>query len=221
MAAKVAVPPTCGSLARCRVSAAPASRARPVARRAVRAAAAQMDRGASGMDVEGNRPTSPRAWRIMSRTLKAANLQFVSVDKVASMSKGGGTIIDVRPPADYEAGHIPGSVSVPLYQPISGWSVRQIWRRAGFAFFGVFNGTEPNPNFVKDVQEVLSNSKGAAVLVCSQGGTLQETAASVDGKQTRSLMAAYEISLLGKLKQVSVLEGGFAAWAKAGKEIEE
>lgn len=32
---------------------------------------------------------------------------------------------------------IDGSVRIPLYQPIDGWSVPKILRRAGFAAFGV------------------------------------------------------------------------------------
>ena len=32
----------------------------------------------------------------------------------------GTRVVDVRPPADFEAEHIQGSVSVPLFRPITG-----------------------------------------------------------------------------------------------------
>jgi hypothetical protein len=46
-------------------------------------------------------------------------------------------------------GFIEDSVNVPLYQPIQGWDAFNIARRAGYLFFGVLEGTEPNPNFMQ------------------------------------------------------------------------
>lgn len=46
------------------------------------------------------------------------------------------------------AGFIYGAVNIPLYQPIAKWDALSIARRAGFALFGVLNGTEPNPDFL-------------------------------------------------------------------------
>jgi rhodanese-related sulfurtransferase len=37
-------------------------------------------------------------------------------DVKAALSSGNGTIIDVREPAEFAAGHIPGSVNMPLSQ---------------------------------------------------------------------------------------------------------
>lgn len=48
-------------------------------------------------------------------------------------------------------GFIGGSVNVPLYQPIDGWSPFNIARRAGYLAFGVLEGTEPNPDFIEGV----------------------------------------------------------------------
>lgn len=59
----------------------------------------------------------------------------------------GAVIIDVRPSPDFDNDHIKGSINVPFFQPIEGWSAWKVLRRAGFAFFGVFNGTEPNLEF--------------------------------------------------------------------------
>lgn len=38
----------------------------------------------------------------------------VSVDELADLLVGGATLVDVRNPDEYEAGHVPGAVSVPL-----------------------------------------------------------------------------------------------------------
>lgn len=151
-------------------------------------------RGESGLDVNGSRPTSPKAWEEIKRTLKEANATFLSPQEVvfardrgrkgggggvgvlpsllseplqalagylsgsdsessggrsskkggsssSSSSAGGALLLDIRPPNEYQKGCIPGSVSVPLYRPITGLSPRAVARRAVFAFFGVLNGT--------------------------------------------------------------------------------
>jgi rhodanese-related sulfurtransferase len=38
----------------------------------------------------------------------------ISVDDLAVMLAGGARLVDVRNPDEYEAGHVPGAVSVPL-----------------------------------------------------------------------------------------------------------
>ena len=40
-----------------------------------------------------------------------------------------------------------GSANVEFYRLIAGWSARQIWRRAGFAFFGVSQADCSPPSF--------------------------------------------------------------------------
>ena len=55
-------------------------------------------------------------------------------------------------------------------------------RRAGFAFFGIFNGTEFNPRFFEDIEKAVDNKKGA-VLVCSIGGILEPLGQG--GRQSR------------------------------------
>ena len=69
----------------------------------------------------------------------------------------------------------------------AGWcflgnSVRQNLRRAGFAFFGIFNGTEFNPDFYQDIQAAVDKQKGA-VLVCGVGGVLEPLGRG--GRQSR------------------------------------
>ena len=62
-------------------------------------------------------------------------------------------------------------------------------RRAGFAFFGVFNGTEVNPDFEDQIFQVTGNevtSKDTPiVLLCQTGGSILPTSAYKNGKQSR------------------------------------
>ncbi|KAL5199287.1 hypothetical protein ABZP36_020490 [Zizania latifolia] len=54
----------------------------------------------------------------------------------------------------------------------------------GFAFFGMFAGTEENPEFIQSVNKKLG--KDAKIIVaCSTGGTLKPTQNLPDGKQSR------------------------------------
>lgn len=65
----------------------------------------------------------------------------------------------------------------------TGNSIRQNLRRAGFAFFGIFNGTEFNPHFFEEVEKAADRQKGA-VLVCGIGGILEPLGRG--GRQSRS-----------------------------------
>lgn len=56
----------------------------------------------------------------------------------ATLGGGDTPVIDIRPPAEYKAGFIQGSINLPLYQPIEGWEQRKVLRRLGFALFGVW-----------------------------------------------------------------------------------
>lgn len=57
-------------------------------------------------------------------------------------------------------------------------------RRLAFAFFGVLNGTELNPNFFDDIMNSI-NSEVGAVLVCNLGGTLESDRGNGAGMQSR------------------------------------
>ncbi|DBB01063.1 TPA: hypothetical protein ACH3X1_000962 [Trebouxia sp. C0004] len=172
-----------------------------------------VDRGSSGIDIKGARPTSPRAWEVLMETLQDQKVNFISPQEAVFAQKRGVPIIDVRPALDYCSSRIPGSVGVPFMRSITGNSVRQNLRRAGFAFFGIFNGTEFNPDFYKDIEAAVDKQKGA-VLVCGVGGILEPLGRG--GRQSRSLMAAYELASSG-YKKVSILQGGFYEWERAGR----
>lgn len=64
-------------------------------------------------------------------------------------------------------------------------------RRAGFAFFGVFNGTEVNPEFESEVASIIESGsfeKGKQtpiVVICHTGGSLDPSVNMKNGKQSR------------------------------------
>lgn len=127
-------------------------------------------------------------------------------------------VIDIRPPAEYNAGFIQGSVNIPLYQPISGWEQRKVLRRLGFALFGVLNGTEINPNFLEQLQEAAPDLEAGAILVCNLGGSMTPVGEHKKGQQSRSLFAAYELTRVG-YKNVRVLAGGYNGWRADGRDV--
>lgn len=48
-------------------------------------------------------------------------------------------------------GHPPGAINVEMYRLIREWTAWDIARRLGFAFFGIFAGTEENPEFIQSM----------------------------------------------------------------------
>ncbi|KAG6496591.1 hypothetical protein ZIOFF_044459 [Zingiber officinale] len=114
--------------------------------------------------------------------------------------------------------HPPGAINVQIYRLIKEWTARDIARRAAFAFFGIFTGTEENPEFVQSVESKLD--KDAKIIVaCSTGGTMKPSQSLPEGLQSRSLIAAYLLVLNG-YKNVFHLEGGLYKWFKEGLPAE-
>ncbi|KAL4534462.1 hypothetical protein Ndes2526B_g05400 [Nannochloris sp. 'desiccata'] len=175
--------------------------------------------GASGYAVDGNRPTSPRAWEIMSTSLRKSGLKMVSPQEVAFALKRGGKVIDIRPQVEYSGGRIPGAVSIKFFRLIEGWGLMKIARRGVYAFFGILNGTEFNDRFFDEFETEVPRKNETVILYCNIGGTLDPTGPSEFGQQSRSLSAAYELLRAG-YKNVQVLKGGYNEWKKSGRDIE-
>ena len=175
--------------------------------------------GASGYAVGGGlRPTSPKAWEIIATELRQKKLTFASAADVKK--KRNAIVVDIRPKVEYDEAHVPGAVNVEFFQLIDGWDPLKIARRAVYAFFGILNGTEFNPNFFDEFEEAVQGDKRKEVIVyCNIGGTLEPWANSEFGRQSRSLTAAYELIRSGYTK-VRVLDGGMATWIKDGEEYE-
>ena len=162
-------------------------------------------------------PTSPKAWQIMHEELTKAGVRSVGTADVDSLRRAGAVFIDVRPSNDFEKGHIEGSISVPLFQPITGWDGNKLARRAAYAFFGIANGTEANENFEAEVM-AAADKGDRIVMVCATGGTLESSTNFKRGKQSRSLMAAYEMLLLG-FKDIKFVDGGINQWYMEEREV--
>eukprot|EP01024_Parvocaulis_polyphysoides_P057457 TRINITY_DN61173_c0_g1_i1.p1 TRINITY_DN61173_c0_g1~~TRINITY_DN61173_c0_g1_i1.p1 ORF type:complete len:253 (-),score=34.46 TRINITY_DN61173_c0_g1_i1:216-944(-) len=166
----------------------------------------------------GFAPTSPQGWMQMINLLKESGIRCLSPQELSFEQDKGTTAIDIRPAAAFEKFHIENTVNVPLFQPIEGWTPWKIARRAGFALFGVLNGTEINPNFVQEIDELVQKDNGVVIL-CDYGGDLGEEKSDTSSlpRQSRSLMAAYQLCKLG-YKNVSVVKGGVNGWIKSGRD---
>lgn len=170
----------------------------------------------------------------MLRTLKGKGVKMVSAQEVQFMSEAQSLplVIDIRPASEYEKGFIPGAINIPFYRPIEGWSPFKVARRLGFAAFGVA-GTEPNDQFESQVLAECAGG-GASIPVfiyCLMGGSMDkittqsipnlnnpESIQKVKKLQTRSMVAAYQLVEAG-LTSVSILKGGFSAWASSGRDV--
>ena len=175
--------------------------------------------GASGYAVGGYRPTSPKAWEIMSTSLRKSGMKMVSPQEVSFVLKRGGKIVDIRPDGEYTSGRIPSAVSVKFFRLIEGWSLMKFARRGVYAFFGILNGTEFNERFFDEFEAEVPDKRTQVVIYCNIGGTLDPVGPSEFGQQSRSLAAAYELIRAG-YKNVQVLKGGYNDWRKSGREIE-
>jgi hypothetical protein len=103
---------------------------------------------ASDLTVGGQMATTPSAWLQLLSFLRQNGVTMIKPQEVKFCTEKGMTLVDVRTADQYASGFIEGAVNVPLYRPIEGWEPLKIARRIGYAAFGVFHGTEPNPMFL-------------------------------------------------------------------------
>ncbi|KAG0598531.1 hypothetical protein M758_12G081900 [Ceratodon purpureus] len=153
-------------------------------------------------------------WKSKREALKKNNLRSVKPkDALRLQQEQGYVILDVRPEGEYAEAHAAGAVNAQLYRLIKEWTPWDIARRAGFAFFGIFAGTEENPEFLNEVKALGLDQESKIILGCQSGGTMKPSPSLADGQQSRSLIAAYVLSLQG-FKNLVHMEGGFRAWFK-------
>ncbi|XP_062120023.1 rhodanese-like domain-containing protein 14, chloroplastic [Humulus lupulus] len=152
-------------------------------------------------------------WKIKREKLLEKRVRSVDAKEAFRLQKENNfVILDVRPEADFKEAHPPGAINVQIYRLIKEWTAWDIARRAAFAFFGIFAGTEENPEFIPIVESNIK--KDAKIIVaCSTGGTMKPTQNLPEGQQSRSLIAAYLLVLNG-YANVYHLEGGLYAWSK-------
>ncbi|XP_024029790.1 rhodanese-like domain-containing protein 14, chloroplastic [Morus notabilis] len=154
-------------------------------------------------------------WKIKRELLLQKRVRSVDAKEALRLqTENNFVILDVRPEAEYKEAHLPGAINVQIYRLIKEWTAWDIARRAAFAFFGIFAGTEENPEFIQTVESKIS--KDAKIIVaCATGGTMKPTQNLPEGQQSRSLIAAYLLVLNG-YTNVFHLEGGLYTWFKEG-----
>uniref|UniRef100_A0A7N0U5F7 Rhodanese domain-containing protein n=1 Tax=Kalanchoe fedtschenkoi TaxID=63787 RepID=A0A7N0U5F7_KALFE len=158
-------------------------------------------------------------WKTKRGVLLQKRVRSVDVKEAYRLQQENNfVILDVRPVAEFKEAHAPGAINVQVYRLIKEWTAWDIARRAAFAFFGIFSGTEENPEFIQSVEAALG--KDAKIIVaCSSGGTMKPTQNLPEGQQSRSLIAAYLLVLNG-YNNVYHLEGGLYQWFKEGLPTE-
>ncbi|KAL9819059.1 Rhodanese-like domain-containing protein 14 [Arabidopsis thaliana] len=163
------------------------------------------------------KPAKPAGIQLVER--ERSCVRSVDVKEAQRLQKENNfVILDVRPEVEYKAGHPPGAINVEMYRLIREWTAWDIARRLGFAFFGIFSGTEENPEFIQSVEAKL-DKEAKIIVACSSAGTMKPTQNLPEGQQSRSLIAAYLLVLNG-YKNVFHLEGGIYTWGKEGLPVE-
>ncbi|CAN1164722.1 Rhodanese-like domain-containing protein 14, chloroplastic [Linum perenne] len=154
-------------------------------------------------------------WKIKRELLLQKKVRSVEVKEALRLQKENNfVILDVRPEAEFKEAHVPGAINVQIYRLIKEWTAWDIARRAAFAFFGIFAGTEENPEFIQTMESKLGKDS-KIIVACSAGGTMKPSQNLPEGQQSRSLIAAYLLVLNG-YKNVFHLEGGLYTWFKEG-----
>ncbi|KAK9145722.1 hypothetical protein Sjap_005625 [Stephania japonica] len=160
-------------------------------------------------------PAAEEEWKIKREVLLEKRVRSVDVKEALRLQKENNfVILDVRPEAEFKEGHPPGAINVQIYRLIKEWTAWDIARRAAFAFFGIFSGTEENPEFLKTVESKLDKDS-KIIVACTSGGTMRPSQNLPEGKQSRSLIAAYLLVLNG-YTNVFHLDGGLYTWFKEG-----
>ncbi|CAH8317816.1 unnamed protein product [Eruca vesicaria subsp. sativa] len=166
-----------------------------------------------------DKPAAEVEWRLKRELLLEKRVRGVDVKEALRLQKENNfVILDVRPEAEFKDGHPPGAINVEMYRLIREWTPWDIARRLGFAFFGIFSGTEENPEFIQSVEAKL-DKEAKIIVACSSAGTMKPTQNLPEGQQSRSLIAAYVLVLNG-YKNVFHMEGGIYTWSKEGLPIE-
>ncbi|XP_057798778.1 rhodanese-like domain-containing protein 14, chloroplastic isoform X1 [Salvia miltiorrhiza] len=89
-------------------------------------------------------------WKTKRQVLLEKKVRSVDVKEALRLQKENNfVILDVRPEAEFKEAHPAGAINVQIYRLIKEWTAWDIARRAAFAFFGIFQGTEENPEFIQ------------------------------------------------------------------------
>lgn len=149
----------------------------------------------------------------MQAYLNKEDLQSIEPDQAYAAIQEGVCMLDVRSPDDFKDVHAAGAVGVPLYVGITGFSPFKLMKRAVYAVNGM-TGTEPNQNFLQDVEKAFPDKEATILVMCDSGGTYRATDQfqSVEGRRSRSLIACYRLMAQAGYKNVLHVEGGLRTW---------
>ena len=115
----------------------------------------------------------------------------------------GKTVLDIRTPAEFRDGHLPGAISFPLFSDEKRVIVGTIYKQAG-RDQAVLKGLELVGPKLKDFVLKANRFKGELFLYCWRGGM-------------RSGSMAWLLETAGR--EVYVLEGGYKAYRAFGREL--
>lgn len=117
--------------------------------------------------------------------------------------KMGKTVMDIRTPAEFREGHLPGAVSFPLFSDEERVIVGTLYKQAG-RDTAVLKGLELVGPKLKDFVLSAGKYNGELYLYCWRGGM-------------RSGSMAWLLETAGR--EVYVLEGGYKAYRNFGREL--
>ena len=120
---------------------------------------------------------------------------------VAGMREGA--VLDIRTPAEYQQGHLPGAVSFPLFSDEERVIVGTLYKQQG-RDTAVLKGLELVGPKLKSFVLHARKQKGTLFLYCWRGGM-------------RSSSMAWLLRTAGR--EVYVLEGGYKAYRAYGREL--
>ena len=112
-------------------------------------------------------------------------------------------VLDIRTPAEFSQGHLPGAVSFPLFSDEERVVVGTIYKKQG-RDIAVLKGLEFVGPKLKDLVLQAKKHKGALCLYCWRGGM-------------RSNSMAWLLETAGR--EVYLLEGGYKAYRAYGREL--
>jgi len=147
---------------------------------------------------------------------QAAAIPSISVASVAAKQAEGYVFVDVRPAEDFEAFHAVGSVSVPLFGPITLDSPSKLMKQLLYSFNGM-KGTDENPRFLEDLAQAVP-AKSKVLLMCDSGGTYLPLGVTVEGRRSRSLVALYKMLEAGGWADLLHVYGGIREWCACACE---
>lgn len=95
----------------------------------------------------------------------------LSIEEFMAQKKLGMPLVDVRSPLEYEKGHIPGAINIPLFDNHERHEIGTIYKQKGKEE-AVMRGLEiVSPKLAEFVKQVKANTPGGKVLIyCFRGG---------------------------------------------------